>query len=443
VVLDLASLMGPGWVDGKIYTDEAIFQAERERIFRRSWLYVAHASEVPAPGDYQRRELAGEPVIVVRDRDERIRVLLNRCRHRGNLVCQHAAGNAQFFRCQYHGWTYSNRGDLVGVPYPQSYGEGFDRATMGLTEMPAVDMYRGFIFASFDPGVAPLLEHMGAAWELIDLFVDQSPVGEIRVQAGVQRAEYRGNWKFVGMDGYHTNFVHKSVDMIQHAHWTPPAQKEKRRAEREVDLAPLEFGKSPDKLGNRSQDLGHGHVHINNSPQRLAKADQTLAEVAATPAGKEYLASMEERYGAERARTLIAAPDPHLGFFPNLQIIGVLIRVIEPVSAGRTVIAQYPALLESVPAEINEQRIRKYEWFFSPAGFGTPDDYEVFERNQTGLTAAVQPRVDLSRGLGREVDRLDGTTEGAYTDEVPQRGQLARWAQLMTDTAASSTGAGS
>lgn len=428
--MDLQRLVGPGWVDGRIYTDEEIFQAEVTRVFKRSWLYVAHESEVPNAGDYQRRQLAGEPVIVVRDRDGTVRVLLNRCRHRGNLVCQDASGNSQFFRCQYHGWTYSNRGDLVGVPYPKSYDDSFDKDTLGLTELPVVDTYRGFIFGSFTKDVPPLAEHLGAAAELIDIFIDQSPVGRIQVNAGVQRCEYRGNWKFVGMDGYHTNFVHKSVDMLQHADVPQPGQEAAPTGEF-ADLGPLEFGKAPDKLGNTAWSLGRGHVHINNSPQRLAKADATLAELTATAAGKDYLASMQQAYGVERAKNLICAPDPHLGLFPNLQIIGVHIRAIEPVSAGRTVIVQYPALLEGVPDEINAHRLRKHEWFFSPAGFGSPDDYEIFERNQDGLAAAVEPRVLLKRGLGAERTLANGAVEGAYTDEVPQRGQLERWFELM------------
>lgn len=427
--MNVASLIGPGWVDGKVYTDEEIFRLERERIFRRTWLYAAHESEIPAPGDYQRRELAGEPVIIVRDRDGQVRALLNRCRHRGNLVCQHLSGNAQFFRCQYHGWTYANRGDLVGVPYPKSYGPDFDRSKMGLGELPKVESYRGFVFVSFNPDVPPLMDYLGPAAEMIDIFIDQSPIGKIRVRSGVQRSEYQGNWKFVGMDGYHTNFVHKSVDLLQH----PASQQQRRDGDGSPpDLVARELGKSPDKLGNKTYDFGNGHVRLDSTTQRLARADTMLAKLAETSAGAEYIKAMKEQYGEERARLLICAGDPHVGIFPNLQIIGVHIRVIEPLAANRTVIAQYPATLEGVPDEINEQRLRKHEWFFSPAGFGSPDDYEVFERNQVGLAAEHQPTVVLSRGLGDEVSLGERVTEGAYSDEVTQRGQLARWAELMT-----------
>lgn len=426
--MNVASLIGPGWVDGKVYTDEDIFRLERERIFRRTWLYAAHESEIPTPGDYQRRELAGEPLIIVRDRDDQVRALLNRCRHRGNLVCQHLSGNAQFFRCQYHGWTYANRGDLVGVPYPKSYGPDFDRSEMGLGELPKVESYRGFVFVSFSADVPPLRDYLGPAAEMIDIFVDQSPTGKICVRSGVQRSEYQGNWKFVGMDGYHTNFVHKSVELLQH----PAAQQRPDGNENPPDLVARELGKSPDKLGNKTYDFGNGHVRLDSTTQRLARADTMLAKLAETPAGAEYIKTMKQQYGDDRARLLICAGDPHVGIFPNLQIIGVHIRVMEPLAANRTVITQYPATLEGVPDEINEQRLRKHEWFFSPAGFGSPDDYEVFERNQVGLAAEHQPKVVLSRGLGNEVSLSERVTEGLYSDEVTQRGQLAHWAELMT-----------
>src|SRR5690606_28869587 len=183
-------LVGPDWVDGRVYTDQEIFELEMVRIFRRTWLYIAHDSEVPVPGDYVSRDVAGAPVIVARDKDGGIQVMFNRCRHRGNLVCQYPRGNSQYFRCQYHGWTFANDGTLIGVPYPERYGPDFDKRALGLAHLPAVELYRGFIFASFNPDVPPLREHLGPAAELIDIFVNQSPVGTIQVRSGVQRAEY-------------------------------------------------------------------------------------------------------------------------------------------------------------------------------------------------------------------------------------------------------------
>lgn len=426
---DYGALVGPDWAHGSIYTDPAIYAREMSHIFRRAWLYVAHDSELATPGDYLTRSVAGEPLIICRDQDGHVRVMLNRCTHRGNTVCQDPRGNAQFFRCRYHGWTYANTGDLLGVPYPQRYADDFSPADLGLTPAPRVSIQRGFIFVSLSPEGPSLAEHLGPAAPLIDLFVDQSPVGSVRLDAGVQRAEYQGNWKFVGMDGYHSSFVHKSIAMLQ-GKIDPERTKEMGEADPNSNLAVRKLG-NPDKVGNRTWDYGNGHVRLDSSPQRLPNAEKILDQLRATEHGRTYVTLMEERHGRDEAHRLICVSEPHVSIFPNLQLVGYHVRVIEPRAADRTVVSAYPAMLDGVPDEINVERLRRHEWFFSSAGFGTPDDYEIFERNQIGLMADVEPRVLLARGVGREEQQADGVLVGSYSDEIPQRGQLTRWVQMM------------
>ncbi len=124
-ITDPADLITDDWrVHGSIYTSEAIFAAEQERIFRTSWLYVAHESELQSPGDYKTTYAGTQPVIVTRGADDgRLRVMLNRCRHRGAAVCQAESGSANFFRCPYHGWTYRNTGELRGITYDDAYAD--------------------------------------------------------------------------------------------------------------------------------------------------------------------------------------------------------------------------------------------------------------------------------------------------------------------------------
>lgn len=92
----------------------------------------------------------------------------------------------------------------------------------------------------------------------------------------------------------------------------------------------------------------------------------------------------------------------------------------------------YPTALEDVPEEINEVRLREHEWFYGPASFGSPDDYEMFERNQMGLSAQVNPWLLVSRGLRQETKNSDGTIVGGITDETPQRGQFIHWKKVMS-----------
>src|SRR6201987_2999654 len=146
---------------GSLYPAPAICADELHKIWYRSWVFVGHESEVAQPGDYVRKRLGLQDVIMTRDRDGGVHLLLNRCAHRGNQVCDDAKGNSATFRCPYHGWTYRNDGELVGFPFFKGYGER--KLDLALGRVPRVDTYHGFVFGSFATEGPTLLEHLGAA----------------------------------------------------------------------------------------------------------------------------------------------------------------------------------------------------------------------------------------------------------------------------------------
>jgi phenylpropionate dioxygenase-like ring-hydroxylating dioxygenase large terminal subunit len=413
--IDYDALVQEDRAHSAIYTSPEIFEEEMEKVFHRWWLYVGHDSEVPHPGDYKLTSMGRQSVIMCRDEDGQVRLFMNRCRHRGNAVCQYERGNSSFFRCWYHGWTYSNKGELVGLPFPGRYDDSFRKEEYGLSAVPRVGSYRGFVFGSLSPTGVSLDEYLGHARAMIDAFVDVSPVGRIQVRAGVHKGRYGGNWKFVGMDGYHPQFTHKAVGDLR------------RRSGADVPRVDV-FGEDSPCL---TWDLGHGHVRLDLWPLTRSMVHHTVERLGQTAWGRAYLDAMEARHGRDGAHEKIALADPHLGIWPNLQLIGVQIRVIRPLAADDTEVLMYPALLEGVPPEINEMRLRQHEWFYGPAGFGSPDDYEMFERNQVGLQAEVDPWLLLSRGLHEERRNPDGTIVGQITDEVTQRGQLREWKRVM------------
>src|SRR5690606_18589044 len=124
--------------------------------------------------------------------------------------------------------------------------------------------------------------------------------------------------------------------------------------------------------------------------------------------------AMHRVHGKERAELLISmAGDPHIGIFPNLQLIGNQVRVITPVTPGVTQVTMAAVRLGGVSDEINTLRIRQHESFYGPAGAGSPDDAEIFERVQRGMAAEVNPWIEISRGMSRErVDERDGSVIG-------------------------------
>ncbi|MEW6299622.1 MAG: aromatic ring-hydroxylating dioxygenase subunit alpha [Thermodesulfobacteriota bacterium] len=415
--IDYDALVKDDRVHGRVYTDPQIFAEELDKIFSKGWVYVGHAGEVPQPGDFRLKRIGQQSVIMARADDGQIHLLMNRCRHRANTVCQVERGNTAVFRCAYHGWTYRNTGELLAVTYQDGYESSFRKEDYGLTRVPRVAAYRGFVFGSLSPAGITLDEYLGQpVKEQIDLFVDLSPEGELDVTAGVHKYGYQANWKFQvenAMDGYHPNFVHQSfLQVVQ------------KRTGTKLDLF---TGHST----GLTRDLGNGHVMLDSREYNKTKRQHLRAVLPTTPGGQAYLDALERRYGKGRAEDILTAGGTHLLVFPNLILIGVQIRVVQPVSVAETHVFLYPTLLKGVAPEMNAARLRGHEAFYGPAGSGAVDDLEMFERNQVGLSAQVDPWLLLSRGMHRERQDVDGTVIAQMTDELTQRAIWRQWKKLM------------
>ena len=113
-----------GTVDRSIFSDDAIYKLELERIFARGWNFMCHESQIAKPGDFFMNFIGDDSVIATRDKTGKLQVLLNTCRHRGNAVCRAEQGHTKSFPCTPHGWTYGLDGKLIGVPgYKDFYHE--------------------------------------------------------------------------------------------------------------------------------------------------------------------------------------------------------------------------------------------------------------------------------------------------------------------------------
>src|SRR5712692_6000509 len=159
----------------RISNDPHIYHLEQRRIFARNWVFVAHESEIPFPGDYVLRYIGPDRWIVVRDDEGRIQVLFDSCRHRGTQLCRADRGNTSQFRCPYHGWTYKNTGELAGVPNRAAAYEGLNEAEWGLLHAPQVDSYRGLVFACLDEQSPPLNDHLGDFRWYLDIHLALCP----------------------------------------------------------------------------------------------------------------------------------------------------------------------------------------------------------------------------------------------------------------------------
>ncbi len=203
----------------RCYVAPQWYERELENIFRREWLCVGRVDQVPNAGDFYTLPLIGQPLIVVRDRNERVNVLSAVCRHRGAVITE-SEGRCKQFMCPYHNWTYALDGELVntpGLPPPMDGAEGFDRSHYGLTAV-RTDCWAGFIFVTFNPNPQPLMQSLGTLPE----FLKNYHLEDMRfTHRDIYEVEC--NWKVWlenAFENYHVPTIHrKHVDPAQPQNW--------------------------------------------------------------------------------------------------------------------------------------------------------------------------------------------------------------------------------
>ncbi|HEV7980372.1 aromatic ring-hydroxylating dioxygenase subunit alpha [Amycolatopsis sp.] len=405
-------LIEPTRVHGSLYTEPGIFAEEMAKIYYRTWVYVGHESEVANPNDYVRKNIGPQDIVMTRDRDGTVHLLMNRCAHRGNLVCEDAAGNSSSFRCPYHGWTYRNTGELLGYPYNNGYG-GRGKLNLRMASIPRVESYRGFVFASFAPDGPTLAEHLGPAAGELDRLARLSPEGEIELTAGWLKHHAKANWKFLAeneTDGYHPQFVHGSIFSVTGS-----------------PIGPLYSENS----AAVTRDLGNGHSENDLRPEFRRHGEPMRWFGTTESRVPEYVAAMRNNYGAAADEILIDG-SPHMMVFPNLFIAEIQLVVIQPLAVNECVQHITAIQFKGAP-ELNRRMVSQTIGSFGPAGMLLADDTEMYERNQRGVAARQPEWLDIQRGIHRERVDERGLTVGSANDEVGMRSFWSQYRRLMQD----------
>jgi len=423
-----------GMIPARVYSDPAIFDLERDRVFGRAWVFLAHESEIPEPGDYVVRRIVDDSFIVTRDERGVVRVLFNMCLHRGMQVCRSELGNTSHFRCPYHAWTYKNTGELTGVPFHKdAYGgeEGLRRKGVGLIAAERVDSYAGLIFASLDADAPDLREYLGGFRFYLDFYLGQSQRGsELR---GPQRFRVKANWKigaenFAG-DTYHTPHTHASVVDIN----LFSAPKAKRRKE-----GALWFAGSG---GGTTYKMNEGDFRSNLLS--IGYPDEMIDRMEASWDDAHRFMVGDAGFMPSAATVL-----PNLSFVHNWPIVDarglvvpfVSVRLWQPVSATETEVLSWFAVDRQAPQWYKDASYKAYLMCFGSSGMFEQDDVE----NWTSITQMARGRTAARLNLHSRMGMLrDGRTVTepitwpapgrAYTGfgEYNQRDLLALWCDLM------------
>jgi len=413
------------WIRPEIFSDPALYELEKQRVFGRAWLLLGHESQLPRPGSFLRTYMGEESVLVTRDRSGRIRAHLNACRHRGFQVCQEDRGNASRFQCRYHGWTYDSEGSLVSVPGEESiYYKEIDKRQWGLVPVARVETYKGLIFGNFDPDAGTLEAFLGdMAWYL-DIILDRREGGTELL--GPHRWRVASNWKVVAEnhcgDEYHIGFAHGSV--------FPPDLGANR-------ATPLPYAREIRPA------LGHG-LGVNIFPDEIAPEDFLRLSAGANypPHVIDYLLGVQDeivkRLGPQRARIGLI----HGAVWPNFGMVPIVnsLRIIQPRGVGEVEMWSYCLVDRDAPPDVKAWLAAQSARTFGPAGSFEQDDagnWAAVTRSSHGAEARKH-RLNLQMGAGHEErsDRVPGEL-GMTASEINQRGFYLRWTHDMFVGAAS------
>jgi phenylpropionate dioxygenase-like ring-hydroxylating dioxygenase large terminal subunit len=418
-----------GIVSRTIFFSEEIYRRELECVFARCWLYLGHESQIPQPGDYITNYMGEDPVIVCRDARGRIQAFLNSCRHRGMKVCRADGGNASFFRCSFHGWTYSNEGQLIGVPYhKEGYFGELEREQWGLKKVSRVASYGGFIFGCWDESATNLDEYLGDLRWYLDILLER-PLGGLEVIPGQQRYVIAANWKIAGEnfagDTYHLPYSHGSIYRL-------PARR----------INPVTWD-SGTPMYSVALDHGHGVTQIAANGERY-RADLDLAREMG-PDVVEYVEEghrrLQERVSPRQVDVYALAfgnvfPNFSFNVFSALRPLGLYLW--HPKGPGKLEAWQWCAVDRQAPKAVKDLMRVDFTRTQAVSGLASQDDSENFEQVTEATRGIVGQTLDFNyqMGLGHEGEmQIDGCPGrfGAYYSELCQRNFYSYWAELMDE----------
>ena len=412
--MDFEQLVLDDRVHTSLYRDPDLFEAEMDRIFKRTWIWVAHESEIPVKNSFVKSWVGREPVIVTRGKDDQINVLLNRCRHRAASVCEQRKGKTSVFVCPYHGWSYNIDGKLRAVPHSKVYGEDFDKEEFPLISL-RTESYQGMIFATFNDEMESLEEFLGPTKKYIDLFMKQGAGYPVKV-LGEHQFSFKGNWKIQlenTTDAYHFPIVHKTF----------------------LDSLDADTNEVFDVLGRGGwvEDLGNGHSLMVMMPDLVDLEENLEAPIPERFAdlAQELRDEGHDDHSVRKIVRAVGGTGFNLNLFPNVSFSMAFFRVLRPVSVDETEIRHLALGMDGGPQAANRMRLRLHEHFQGPMGFGSPDDAEGWERVQRGAAAGEDLYILVNRGKAPLEGHPAGPDVTDVSAETGMRAAYQMWKRTM------------
>ncbi len=423
-----AALIRPGEVHRDVYTSEAVFDLEMARLFTRAWVYVGHASQVAGIGDFFTTTIGTAPVVMVRHTDGSIRVLHNRCPHKGTRVANEMCGNVgRFFRCPYHAWSFRTDGSIAAIPLPGGYEQTDFKgsaAAQGMTPVGAVQVYREFVFARIAAEGIGFEDYFGDSLSSLDNMVDRAPGGRLEVAGGVLRYLHKCNWKMLVenlTDTCHPMVAHESSAGTAKAMWEREPAGTPRHPAVEIYapfMSPYQFYEG---MGIRVWPNGHGHTGVHHSIH---------SDYSAIPG---YFDQLAATHGEARAKAVLDENRHNTVYFPNMTMKGPIqaLRIFKPLAADRTMVESWTFRLVGAPDQLLARTLMYSRLINAPTSPVGHDDLEMYERAQDSLHSDANPWVNMQRLM--QPGEAEATAIENGTTERQMRNQFTAWAKFMAD----------
>ena len=422
---EIAALVRPDRVHRRVYTDPEIFDLEMATLWRRAWIYVGHESQIPVPSAFITTTLGTRPVLMVRDHQGKVRVLHNRCAHKGAKVTNRPCGRSSVLRCPYHGWSYDLDGSLKQVPHRVGYkGSELDTKTSDfhLPEVARAQSYRGFVFAQLSDSGVDLEAFLGDTRRTIDNVLDRSPEGRVSIAGPALPYLHECNWKmFVENlnDAVHPMVAHASVGaacrrfMDEHQPASPPP-------EAEIIFPFASSYEFFDRMGVTALPGGHSYM----GGQMSIHSD--YSDVPG------YFEALVERHGEAKTKSVLSQNRHNTTIYPSFTIKDAIqaMRVVRPISVDRTLIETWHLRLEGAPDALLHRTVTYSRLINSPASMVGPDDWDCYARMQEALASDADEWVYLGRYLGQETQTEDGQCAPG-TSDLSVRNQFTAWLNYL------------
>jgi len=410
----------------RVMADPEIYDIELKRLFTRAWTVVAHESEVPRVNDYVTRYIGEDPVVVIRNTKNEIKVLLNVCSHRGVKVCRPEAGNEAHLKCPYHGWTFDPNGNFLGAPMAQERMQGEFRSKDELALPTArTGLHAGFVFATWDPTAPSLDDWLGDIKWYHDLMFNRTDDG-LEVLGPPQRFVIPANWKCPGeqhaADGFHTMTLHRSLFEL---------------AQADANTSSM-FGidVSANGHGLRCIDQRESYWNALKETSQVAKKLSSIEKLAMIPPpgmSPEQVPQLEKRFGPEELRVLADFAPTVGGMFPNVGTFSFNFPTPEGMSSvicWHAFVPKGPDRLEffnwylverSASAEMRELMTRAMTLSFGISGFVETDDADTWPQMTAAARGARGRQGTLKYGA---LTGENQPTDGYWDGEWPGKGHV-------------------